>query len=422
MRGKRFIWLPVLGLLTLACLLPFGNPSMPRAEPSETVPPTNTAETMPSATTAPQTTATFAEVTPPQNEAQVTPSADAASEVTPTATAAPDEPAGWPQFNYRGISFRYPPELVQSFTPRAVAGQVGEGEEAGWIGTIPPAVEIGWNQYPIPDPFHAPVIVIYPADRFAEVNEAAAEQIARLSAVFSGPALPEGELAFLPLWNAAQFFQVQAERLDFNNGKGLRYLACSGQAQAPIDETCLYYTYQGLTADGKYYVSGLFMLDLPALKDPKLTDLWAGYTQAYDEALYRQYQEDALAALSVAQPADFTPNLAMLDQVMASLTVNPESDLLADEGLDCPGAPAARLAVGTDARVTYTDGTPLRIRNDAGKNGLILGLLPEGAALKVLAGPRCIAEGMWWQVKATSQGYTGWVLEGEGSVYYVEPR
>jgi hypothetical protein len=40
----------------------------------------------------------------------------------------------------------------------------------------------------------------------------------------------------------------------------------------------------------------------------------------------------------------------------------------------------------------------------------------------VNGGPQCVGDGWWWKVKVDSGGsLEGWVLEGEGGAYYVEP-
>lgn len=84
----------------------------------------------------------------------------------------------------------------------------------------------------------------------------------------------------------------------------------------------------------------------------------------------------------------------------------------------CPAAPPSRMTVGQAGRVTFTDGTPTRLR--AAPTGTILQLMPEGTPFIVIAGPQCQGELAWWQVRL-STGETGWVAEGEASRYFIEP-
>jgi uncharacterized protein YgiM (DUF1202 family) len=141
-----------------------------------------------------------------------------------------------------------------------------------------------------------------------------------------------------------------------------------------------------------------------------------------DAAQYEAYMKDMLGLIAKATPSDFNPSLNALDAVVQSVAAAPTAQLKGPgPAAACPGGMAARLAKSARARVTFTDGTPLRIRNKAGKGGTILGTIPEGGTMVVLDGPQCDADGAWWQVKVESGGKTGWVLEGEKGVYYVEP-
>ena len=89
--------------------------------------------------------------------------------------------------------------------------------------------------------------------------------------------------------------------------------------------------------------------------------------------------------------------------------------------IDCPGAMATRLKQGQLVRVTFTDGTPLRLRQAANKTSKTLGTIPEGGTMKIEGGPQCSEKGIWWQVKLTKAGTVGWVLEGENGSYFLEP-
>jgi hypothetical protein len=88
----------------------------------------------------------------------------------------------------------------------------------------------------------------------------------------------------------------------------------------------------------------------------------------------------------------------------------------------CEDAPPTRLKVGDHARVTFTDGLPLRIRSepDASTTSNVVTQVPEGMEMDILAGPECGDNFVWWRVR-TASGVTGWVAEGDFEDYYVEP-
>jgi len=87
----------------------------------------------------------------------------------------------------------------------------------------------------------------------------------------------------------------------------------------------------------------------------------------------------------------------------------------------CPDAPPSRVAQGILTRVTYTDGSSLAIRTEAGlSTGDRIKDLPEGTRMTIRDGPVCADDFAWWQVE-TADGLTGWVAEGDWEAYFLEP-
>ncbi|MBZ0284666.1 MAG: hypothetical protein K8L97_28265 [Anaerolineae bacterium] len=84
----------------------------------------------------------------------------------------------------------------------------------------------------------------------------------------------------------------------------------------------------------------------------------------------------------------------------------------------CPGAPAPRLTVGGTAQVAQFYST---LRADFDSNTILTILYrTDGDTFTVVSGPRCgIGPYNWWQVNY--KGTLGWVTEGTGSTYWVEP-
>ncbi|MEL7434161.1 MAG: SH3 domain-containing protein [Chloroflexota bacterium] len=95
---------------------------------------------------------------------------------------------------------------------------------------------------------------------------------------------------------------------------------------------------------------------------------------------------------------------------------NDDLDLVAPD-LQCDGAPETRLSVGMRARVTFTDGTALRLRN--APFGDILTELQEGTEFDVIGGPECNDGFVWWQI-STDDNLVGWSAEGDSDDYYIE--
>ncbi len=88
-----------------------------------------------------------------------------------------------------------------------------------------------------------------------------------------------------------------------------------------------------------------------------------------------------------------------------------------DPATDCSGAPAPRLTVGGQGRVT--PGAPNKIRNSPGTAGAQIGSIPGEGVFTVIAGPQCADGYLWWQVNY--EGTVGWTANGGGGEYWVEP-
>jgi hypothetical protein len=86
----------------------------------------------------------------------------------------------------------------------------------------------------------------------------------------------------------------------------------------------------------------------------------------------------------------------------------------------CPRAPNVRIEIGKNARVTFTDGTPLRVRNKPGNSSKVIEKIPEGTQFFVFDGPQCLDGFVWWRIELDS-GIYGWVAEGDEDSYFIEP-
>ena len=79
-------------------------------------------------------------------------------------------------------------------------------------------------------------------------------------------------------------------------------------------------------------------------------------------------------------------------------------------GFSCPGGPASRLRVGSQATVGDVGGYSLTIYAKPGYEFDELYYLEEGAPLTIIGGPTCIENQLWWEINL-DQGHTGWAPE-----------
>ncbi|MBG0771172.1 MAG: hypothetical protein H0S82_05650, partial [Anaerolineaceae bacterium] len=188
--------------------------------------------------------------------------------------------------------------------------------------TYPTYYEFSFSGFAIGNHFHTPVIHVYPVDEYRSISTMASNIIDDLQAALTNhPAGgTSGALPFLPIWNAAQIFSTNVTYFDFQNGSGVRYLTMYGQALYPVDNQNLFYTFQGLTNDGQYYISAVIPVTNPILPDDgsATVDDWMAFDQNWES-----YIEGVLQTLNGQSAENFTPNLALLDEMMASFSIEP---------------------------------------------------------------------------------------------------
>ena len=227
--------------------------------------------------------------------------------------------------DYQGIQYEYHSTLAESVWPERVPVEEGTPDAPGWLVwpehvrlTFASAREPGDSPIGSMGPFTHPQIMVFPAETYATMSDFAQQEIENLQALLeSRPATPEGQIPLLPLINAAQVFHAQVEYLDFQNGRGVRFVTQYSQDIFPIVNPHLFYTFQGLTQDGAYYVAAAFPIDAAGLPDePDISD-WYAFSAGYQD-----YLAETTNQLDVLSTDQFEPDLQLLDQVIQSLIVS----------------------------------------------------------------------------------------------------
>jgi hypothetical protein len=232
-----------------------------------------------------------------------------------------------------------------SYSTNGIAAEVvretipGVESPAGWEST-PEHVQLTFTGYILPETFHDPRLMIYPVGDFEASSEIAANIISDLRRMLEEKPAEADAIPFLPAFNAAQMMGVQMKYLDFQTGSGVRYLTQYGQAFFPINNHNMFYTFQGLTQDGEYYVAAILPVshpDLPA--DGRQVP--GGDQEAFAND-YERYVAGIEQLLDMQDLSSFTPNLSLLDAMIHSLQVSP---------------PAQAMYVNTDGGFAFRDAT-----------------------------------------------------------------
>ena len=219
-------------------------------------------------------------------------------------------------------------------------------------------------------------------------------------------------LPFLPLVNAAQAIQARVEHVSFQGGQGVRYLTQLNQGLVPINNRELFYTFQGLTGDGRYYVVAI----LPVAQSLLPADA-ASVPQAEQEAMaadFKQYLADVTKTLNAQGDAGFAPALTDLDALVRSIEVDsPAGQSLAGQ-VHWGGQPVAGVRV--ELRKPGWRSAP-------GANDVVAATVSDAAGRYVFQNPPA---GDWslcavWPDGEESQGGTPAVLISAGQAIPAGP-
>lgn len=173
-----------------------------------------------------------------------------------------------------------------------------------------------------PDAGEPPRLAIYPTAGFAAVQWNG--ELKRLKALLKKRSggnrvlAAAKEMPFLPVPEAAQMLHADAVYLNFKNGSGIRYITHYAQDVAPYTADSFFYTYQGLTSDGKTYISATFPLYTPLF--PKQTPEKFDYKRF--EKQLDSYRAAGIRKLNAANlNKDFMPSIAGFDRLIASIQI-----------------------------------------------------------------------------------------------------
>ncbi len=323
----------------------------------------------------------------------------------PTPVPPPEPAAAVPVVSVvsaEGVSFAADPALAVSPQPVLVPA-VAKSDAPAFGGAAPDHLLFSFGDKIQPE-LIAPndaQLRIFPAAAYAAVDPSIAQTIAELTALLANrPAEITGTLPVLPPLPAAQVLHAQAQFLDFRNGAGLRFLTAYAQDVSPITRDRLFYTFQGLTADGKYYIVLFHPVSSAALpatfeETPAATDMDA-FVRDFD-----LYLAETVALLDAQPAAEFAPDLALLDGLMQSLDVAPTAPAMAVA--DSPAEPAA--AAGEAASITARTTAAVNVRSGPTTRNRIVARLRR--AVEVPAVGRNEAA-TWIQVRWRGE-QTGWI-------------
>ncbi len=181
----------------------------------------------------------------------------------------------------------------------------------------------------VPLAWEAPGVVRFYRTADLAGHDYASQQLEALSAMLSARpdlasrmAVPsDGNIEPLPFMlgaEAAQLIHARAQYVDTPELSGVAYLTALGQDISPFTADRFWYTFQGLSADGQWYIAADFTIEapmFPATFSTKDADRISSSVKRYVK-----YLRESLVTLNSAAPTIFKPSLTSIDALVRSIT------------------------------------------------------------------------------------------------------
>jgi hypothetical protein len=141
-------------------------------------------------------------------------------------------------------------------------------------------------------------------------------------AICAQPSSGEFALPFLPWLNYHQTFCSQPQILAFPGGKGVRYLTFYSQGPNPVLDQHVFYTFQGVTDDGEFYVSAAFPVETGIFPTEPSPCPKCGEPDYNPLPEWQALLSEQLTQLNAQDAEQFEPSLMILDELIQSIQID----------------------------------------------------------------------------------------------------
>lgn len=249
---------------------------------------------------------------------------------TPTITPSPIPTPGDTFYQLDGVTFVVP--ACMALRPALETIPEAHPDPSGAPGMLyPQHIQVSFDGYPLGKKSFEPLLRVFPVEDFASMSEGSAASVARLQELLASQGLEDGGLLpLLPDYGMTQVFNAQVRFMNFKNGSGARWLTELAPSSVAVNNRDLFYSFQGLTRDGKYWVSLMLPVNAAYLQQAsdsvEVPPGGLSYPAAGSVGVVEKLEEYfslMLIMLNNTPDAGFNPALNCLDGLAASITVSP---------------------------------------------------------------------------------------------------
>jgi hypothetical protein len=234
---------------------------------------------------------------------------------------------------FEGVSFTYDPRVFGNVKHEVVPEYRLEEPDHKPDGVAPEHVRF---EFEFGREFSKAQIEVYPLDQFPivySVNPDSVEytkkDVAALQKVIKNPAYRlDGGIPRLPFEDVGISFYARVREFDFQEGDGVIFVTHWTQGADLVSNINLLYRFEGITADGKYYVTAETPVSVAFLPDT-WPEEFEGYT--YDNlwgpnsnkhaGKFEKYRKSITDRLERLGPNEFGPALEKFESIITSLKI-----------------------------------------------------------------------------------------------------
>lgn len=245
--------------------------------------------------------------------------------------------------SHGGVSFTYDTWLASEVKAVTVPAAIPEPDEVAFPldAAYPEHVAFGLvGTYPYePASFIRPEIHVYPTADFRKtfapfrgMNAEVGRNLKRLRLLLrTRPRDFAGVPPFLPpLTPDTLALRAHTHYVKFRGGSGLACVMQATQDETPVNNQNLSYEFQGLTDDGRFYVTAVFPVAAPFLANDRDAARFDGFDYApchncpagrAFKKKYRAYTARVARRLERLPASGFAPRLDLYDELLSSLEI-----------------------------------------------------------------------------------------------------
>ena len=237
---------------------------------------------------------------------------------------------------FKGVSFTYNSQMFEKVEVEEVSEQPLEEETDKPNENFPKHLEFYFSQTDSTNhSIEKGRIAVVPMENYRQMfavsnhmTKAFDENLMNLEKLLADKNFREnGQIPFMPFYDAEQEFIAKVEHIPFQNGKSLCFLTQYVQENTLINNENIDYYCQGFTNDRRNYVLAVFPVSISFLPKNEYVDEFEGYKipetiwNKNDEKRYKNYISKITKRLDDLDSDKFEPSLNSFKKIINSLKI-----------------------------------------------------------------------------------------------------